>query len=169
MRRNKSRKMAVSLSMSPEVMEVVDRIGHGNSFSAKLEWIVHELKRRAEALVHYDNEQQWESGEPTLLWPTARRIYSVAPFGTGAEHVEEYEVACNALALALGTGKKKTLDVGKVTNELQALGYAVQVVQDAEHDVLDVWVAKGDSDDVLCKGCSKLNRGIEAMRKEMLQ
>ena len=157
------KKVAVSCSMKPGLIDLVEANGEGKSFSAKVEYLLEAYLKQRGILVVYDCEDSRETGEPRQLQENVERLYAYACFQKGWSDLGEALRKKYHLPEPIGAEME-------VVQKLSQAGYLVQVVNDPEHDIyLDIWVAeKGKS--TTCSACSigeKMSRIREVLDGEV--
>lgn len=164
---NKKRKHPVSISLSNAEWEIADKIGKGKNFSQKLSWIIEDLQKRSNLLVIYNTDIEWENGRPELINKNAARLYSYSHYAEGIgsadyEGEDEFDRAFEIAEEVLGKNKRMPTD--ELVPLLHEAGYIVQVIENTDFGVYDIWVALKSSEDS-CKQCPKFNQFVSKVEK----
>jgi len=144
----KDRKHITSLALSDEVFNTINEIGQGKSFTAKLVDIVERVRQNEQELVRYESEAQWENIIPRIINKNAHREFIDSAMGRGPNS--------NSIIGSLVPSKQKItkgLVLAELIPQIKAMGYIIQIIDDAEHAVFDVWVAKRETG---CKRCKQM-------------
>ena len=160
----KSRKCVTTISLTDTTFNDIERLGVGNSFTAKIVSIVERVKKYDGELVRYETDWQWENVSPKQINMSSIRIYIDSAQERGFVSLPEnttYLVDIyDKIFKNIPKGKiTKKIMIEKIIPKIKDAGYIVQVIDDAEHAVFDVWVAKRES------GCSQCNKIKEEFKK----
>ena len=154
----KSRKCVTTISLTDTTFNDIERLGVGNSFTAKIVSIVELVKKYDGELVRYETEEQWDAVMPKILNKDAFLVYSESSVFKGVtDNLILLETIYGELLPKKKITKKMVIDV--LISKLKNVGYTIQVIDDAEHAVFDVWVAKRES------GCSQCDKIKEEFKK----
>jgi hypothetical protein len=154
------RKHVTTIALSDEVFDDINSIGEGKSFTAKIVNIVERVKREEGELVRYETEEQWENITPRIINKNAYREFVDSAVGKGP--------TSNGLMWSIVTSQQKItkkLILEDLKPRLMNMGYIVQVINDVEHAVFDVWVAKREN---RCKECERIKKDLEKIIRSML-
>lgn len=166
------RRNSISITMAPTMYAAIDASLVLGSFSMKVEHAIIEWMALKQLLVQYRDEAQKRAGTPTMLNLDAVRVYSCSEFQNGWSYVDtRYQEVIHRVITAQvkNTGDKKSMDwVEKVfVPALRREGLIVQVINEVENDLFDVWVvdamigAAGKN----CGNCEMLHEIQEFIRK----
>lgn len=162
------RKFCVGISMSNSVYQLVDdglRIG---TFSNKVEVALREWATLKSRLVRYDTEEQRSRGEPVILNSYAELVYACSGNRSGymldnsryKTRVHDVGKQINPTGGGLRQGQSWVEDY--LVPALRRSGLIVQVVNETEYDLFEVWVSVSMTGDAGkdCGSCPVVNEII---------
>jgi hypothetical protein len=134
---------AVSVSMSPEMYKLIVNSAKIGSFSMKLEYCMREYFILKHQLVQYQDDEQRENGTPAILNTYAVRIFACSSFLNGFTFRETaYAEKIDRILESIGgVGKKSPQWIEKkLIPALRNAGFVVQVIDEIERNLFDVWI-----------------------------
>lgn len=159
----KRRKVSMSFTIEPEIVEFINNSVQGKSFSHKISIIFHEWITFKNSLVMYEDNAQVKSGDPTIINPNATRIYSCSAFFYGwdvvnCKYLDDLHEVFQELKWNLKRlPKSERLVTEKFLPLIRAKGYDVQIVDEPHHDIYDIWIApEAISSKANCSKCKHL-------------
>jgi hypothetical protein len=166
------RRSTVSVCMSPSVYAAVEASGLLGSFSTKVEHAIIEWMVFKQMLVQYRDDIQKRAGTPTMLNIDAVRIYSCSEFQHGWSYVKtSYQEVVHRLLNSLTNDQRDRKSMKWIQEvfipALRREGLLVQVINEVENDLFDVWVvdAMVGSAGKNCGNCEVLQEIVEFVRK----
>lgn len=136
----KSRKQGISVSIEHDLIDAIDvAVADVRGFSAKLELIVRQWLQSRDVMVVYKTERQKEDGEPDLVEAGAFRVLSFSSYLKGWDDKPDN----------IEFPKATKTNVPDIAEALKAAGFRVQVIDDRDADMLEIWAADGNE-----TGCS---------------
>jgi hypothetical protein len=146
------------------------------SFSMKIEHAMVEWMALKQMLIQYRDESQKRAGTPTLLNLDAIRIYACSEFQNGWSYADTpyQEIVHRILTTSIksGSGNASNKRSTKWIEEtfvplLRREGLLVQVVNEVENDLFDVWVVNAMMGETgkNCGNCEVLHEIKEYIRK----
>lgn len=140
------RKGTYCISLSPDVRDIIVRLGVGRSFSEKIESVVRKYESDSVTLFSYDTEEQKELGTPTVFKGGAIQVYceSAGKQGLCTDNEE-------ILSILSPTPRKGNV-AATIVGRLEQNGYLVQVSEDP----IDVWAMQRTNDKDKCFKCKVL-------------
>ena len=169
------RRLPVCISMGPTMHAAIDNAIAAGGFSLKVEIALNEWMIYKQQLVQYHTAEQKAAGTPVLLNAFAERVYACSDFQTGySYHGGRYAEVVQELIDNIETHKTSTKTQVWVNDVLapvlRSRGFIVQVVDEVESDLYDVWMCDSLMGEAgkHCGSCSVVNEigeYIDALRK----
>jgi hypothetical protein len=159
-----------SVTMAPSVYNAV-RLGMTQgSFSMKLEHALSEWMEYRQMLIQYRDDTQKRNGTPERLNRTAERVFACAEFQNGYSYQEGRYCAEVTAAIEIAMQQNTPLKVGGMVwieqilvPALRQVGLVVQVTNEVENDLFDVWVS-GSACNTFGKSCGNCEVVMEISR-----
>lgn len=165
------RKVPVSVSFSPAKYAIINKLVPLGSFSSKIELIITEWLTISSKLVVYEDEEQRENREPTIINALAEKIFTCSEEETGWNLTNnKYLPVIKKIMKDIGYRyphypKSEQLVKSKVIPILRE-HLLVQVIDEIEYDLYEVWVCPivtADSTD--CKKCNVIDNIMEYLKR----
>lgn len=143
----KRRKVGMSFTVEPEMLEFINSTVEARSFSHRMAIVIQEWITFKNALVMYEDSSQTKTGEPTLINPNATRVYSCSAFFYGwdimnCNYLDEIsEIFAQLRWNVKRLPKSERLVVEKFLPLVRERGFDVQIVDQPQDDIYDVWIA----------------------------
>lgn len=159
----RGKKQGTSITLLQEHFDMVEALGVGNGLSAKLRYIIEEFAWRREQLVKYQDSSQKMDGTPAQIVRDAVRIYSCSAFQNGwsieGPYKLEIEDVLDAVTAEGGREDKPDWLERVFLPELRKREFIVQIVNEIEYDLYDIWVSKrGWTRNENCVRCPRIER-----------
>lgn len=167
------RKVPVSISFHPAKYALVDKAIRLGSFSSKIDQIITEWFEIRNILVIYEDNDQREQGEPTLCNAWAERIFCMSEIIQGWTFTDtKYEKEILHVLRKAGYRtavypKSDKIIKSKIVPLLRDAGFIVQIIDDIEFDLFEIWVSYSlyDPNRADCSQCVVIKQITEFLRK----
>jgi hypothetical protein len=167
------RKIPISVSFHPAKYALVDKSIQLGSFSAKIDQIITEWFEIKSILVMYEDSEQREHGEPTLCNARAERIFCMSEVIQGWTFTDtKYEKEVQRILRKAGYQspaypKSEKIIKSKIVPLLRDGGFIVQIVDEIEYDLFEIWVSHPlyDLNKMNCAQCIVIKQIADYLQK----
>lgn len=166
------RREQVTVAMAPSLYQAINAAVTVGSFSMKVDMALREWMAYKQMLVQYQTPEQKVAGTPVVLNEFATRLYACSEFMTGyaykdTVYEDTIQAAINEIAPQTYLKKSAAWVRDTLVPAIRRRGLLVQVVDEVESDLFDVWVCSAMLGDAAkhCGRCSVLNEIEEYLRQ----
>jgi len=163
------KKIILSLSLSPEIIDSINAIKIPGSFSHKLEKCLHDYFLLDNQLVQYQDDAQKWNCTPVISKQGAERLYMSSSNGSGYQYRESKHAPKIQEIIDSFVGRSKhnpQFVSATVAPALRNAGFIIQIIDEITYDLYDVWFYYPDTaENGTCNNCRVIKEIQDYLQK----